>query len=838
MMLPTRTVSVGSLPASAIMSHADQTLPRRTLSDSGNLAIPGVSGLLDTARKCAGHLSEPESAAMAMSALEQAFALDPTDRSGEISALLGEVYFVRERYGDAVRHLEAAVAKRPGDAKLGHVFERAVRNCETRIERPMSEIEFTDVVKMMTPPALYLREPEVRAPLPDAFRRSWKTGPIVIGLQSMAGTAAGLLLSVLLKITKRIGLNDQTRPAWIRRSRVFGQITLAAYREWLNDHVIQDPYRRGELTASQPPGQKRPPWTRTMPTANGSWRTDDPMEGAALARYAQQGDQAIEKFQSRLADPRLPNPREVARAFLHLRPGTEQTLAPFLNKLYIAWIQFQSHDWFSHGENVAGSGTYRIPLAPDDPIRREHGLDALEIKRTQPDPHPTHGRLTYPNEVTHWWDGSQLYGSNQRTEDRVRTGPDGKLLDDGKLYLPGNVLPVNPTTGVEDSGFTRNWWLGLSIFHTLFARHHNRICDELKRAYPGHPWTSDQLFKTARLINAAVMAKIHTVEWTPAVLPNKKVAPGLCVNWWGLSETRLRPFGKRRIQRVLKLRHPILGGLIGGKRDNHGVRHQFSEEFVSAYRLHEGMTEKIGIRRVGDTSVRTYLDTDATRGHAAHGIVEAYGLDTLFNSFGFEKGGALVNNNLPQFMTDMSIDGQAVIDIGTIDILRDRERGIPGYNELRALQGLPRLESYDDMAVDPATKADLERLYGPAPDGLENMDLQVGMLCDRRRPDGFGFDDLRFAFFIKAASSRLEQDPMFCENMNAAVYTQWGLDHIEAMDLREVLLQECPELRDSPLARKDARGKYTLGNSFEPWGTTAESHPEEHPLTARRIERY
>src|SRR4029078_8710921 len=258
------------------------------------------------------------------------------------------------------------------------------------------------------------------------------------------------------------------------------------------------------------------------------------------------------------------------------------------------------------------------------------------------------------------------------------------------------------------------------------------------RAYPEHPWTSDQLFKTARLINAAVMAKIHTVEWTPAALPNKKVAPGLCVNWWGLTETRLRPFRKRRIHRVLKLRHPILGGLVGARGDNHGVRHQFSEEFVSAYRLHEGMTETIGIRYAGEPSVRALIRTDSSRGHAAHAIAQAHGLRNTLYSFGFEKGGALVNNNLPAWMTDMSIDGQAVIDIGTIDILRYRERGMPGYNDLRALQGLPRLASYDDLTADPATRASLERLYGPAPGGLDLMDLQAGMVWDHKRPERFG----------------------------------------------------------------------------------------------------
>jgi hypothetical protein len=40
----------------------------------------------------------------------------------------------------------------------------------------------------------------------------------------------------------------------------------------------------------------------------------------------------------------------------------------------------------------------------------------------------------------------------------------------------------------------------------------------LKENFPD--WTDDQLFDTARLVNCALMAKIHTVEWTPAILPH------------------------------------------------------------------------------------------------------------------------------------------------------------------------------------------------------------------------------------------------------------------------------------------------------------------------------
>ena len=38
----------------------------------------------------------------------------------------------------------------------------------------------------------------------------------------------------------------------------------------------------------------------------------------------------------------------------------------------------------------------------------------------------------------------------------------------------------------------------------------------------------------ARRVNAAVMAKIHTVEWTPAVLPHPTVRAAMRGNWYGL----------------------------------------------------------------------------------------------------------------------------------------------------------------------------------------------------------------------------------------------------------------------------------------------------------------
>ena len=84
----------------------------------------------------------------------------------------------------------------------------------------------------------------------------------------------------------------------------------------------------------------------------------------------------------------------------------------------------------------------------------------MAIGKTQTDPTreptgPEPAATSSINEVTHWWDGSQIYGSDQDTQDRLRSGEIGKmkLSDDGRL-------PVEPGTGASRtpaSGATGGW---------------------------------------------------------------------------------------------------------------------------------------------------------------------------------------------------------------------------------------------------------------------------------------------------------------------------------------------------------------------------------------------
>ena len=83
------------------------------------------------------------------------------------------------------------------------------------------------------------------------------------------------------------------------------------------------------------------------------------------------------------------------------------------------------------------------------------------------------------------------------TDGKLKVGDDGLLLQDPKL------------AGIDLTGFNNNWWLGLSLLHTIFFKEHNAICDGLRREYP--TWSDEELFQKARIINAALIGKIYTV---------------------------------------------------------------------------------------------------------------------------------------------------------------------------------------------------------------------------------------------------------------------------------------------------------------------------------------
>ena len=501
--------------------------------------------------------------------------------------------------------------------------------------------------------------------------------------------------------------------------------------------------------------------------------------------------------------------------------------ATSVNFIAAAWIQFMVHDWVSHGENQSDN-PIEFPLPEGDVL----GSGTMSVQRSRIDTSRTADEADYPdsyqNENTHWWDGSQLYGSNKATSDSVRSFSGGKLA-----VSSDNTLPTEFLSGVPVTGFNDNWWLGLTMLHQIFVAEHNAIADMLAANNPGR---SDQwLYDKARLINAALMAKIHTVEWTPAIIANPVTERAMYANWWGLLGDRegrdkfqdgvkklaedlaktdsfvkrtlgFNPALKDKLDDAAFIEHAI-GGLAGARQaDNAGTAYTLTEEFVAVYRMHPLMRDDVEIYDIGSNVVSERIDIADTRNGNAEDIFDDQGADRLWYSFGITHPGSLTLKNYPEFLRNLSIPVVGDIDLAAIDILRDRERGVPRYNEFRRQIGLTPINKFEDLTQDAEILSELKRLYN---NDVEQIDALVGQLAETVRPEGFAFGETAFQIFIMNASRRLITDRFYTEDYTDETYTTEGIDWVEDNTMVSVLQRHYPELNGSLIG---------VDNAFKPWG--------------------
>src|SRR5207237_900948 len=156
----------------------------------------------------------------------------------------------------------------------------------------------------------------------------------------------------------------------------------------------------------------------------------------------------------------------------------------------------------------------------------------------------------------------------------------------------------------------------------------------------------------------------------------------------------------------------------------------------------------------------------------------------LMYSFGIEHPGGLVLNNYPEVLQGLKIPFMGTIDIGAVDVLRDRERGVPRYNEFRRQLLLKPLASIDQLTDDPVLREELKDVYGHDAAAIEKVDLLVGTLAEGTRPTCYGFGETLFQVFTLMASRRIHADRFFTSDYNATTYTQAGLDWIDASSFK------------------------------------------------------
>ncbi|WP_030194766.1 peroxidase family protein [Streptomyces sp. NRRL S-87] len=522
-------------------------------------------------------------------------------------------------------------------------------------------------------------------------------------------------------------------------------------------------------------------------SADGSFNDlDEPRMGMAGTRFNR--NIPLDKIAPATPEDVLsrPNPREVSRALL-----TRQELIPAesVNSLVATWLQFMIRDWFSHGTGPEDR-PWEVPLMDDDPWPE----NPMRIMRTREDPtrDPQAGTDmpdTRVNVSSHWWDASQIYGSSEAEQRHLRTGEMGRL----RLWDDGQTPFADPS---RDPSRVPGFWLGLMIMQSLFAREHNAICDHLHAAYPS--WGDEELFQRARLVNSALIAKIHTVEWTPAVISHPTTVKALRTNWWGLAEERVHEL----LGRISD--SDLVSGIPGAETDHYGAPFALTEEFVAIYRMHPLVRDDWHLRSAADDGTLRRCSLREISGPEALKVLGSTNMADLLYSFGTLHPGLVTLHNFPKFLQDYQRPDGHVQDLAATDILRSRELGVPRYNEFRRLLRMKPAADFEDLTDNPTWAREIARLYG---NDIEKVDLMIGMYAERL-PAGFTFSNTAFRIFILMASVRLSSDRFFTAHYTPEVYSKAGMAWIEDNTMATVILRHHPELR-AALAG--------LTNAFVPW---------------------
>ncbi len=482
-----------------------------------------------------------------------------------------------------------------------------------------------------------------------------------------------------------------------------------------------------------------------------------------------------------------PNPILVSDELLrreYFRPATS------LNILAAAWIQFQVHDWVHHRLAPLGVNdiTVRFPGGVPGDWRNRAGAQEQvdpDMRIAGDDPAGVRNRLgVHANTTTFWADGSELYGSDRARQQNLRVVLDGGVrgaklqvgADGALLRRDGQVL----------TGFAESWWLGLSVMHTLFALEHNLLCDELLQQHPD--WSQDRVFNTARLIVAALIAKIQTLEWTPTALATETLRLGMNANWNGPApRDRLTRFGAWLIDAHAGVGIP--------KTDpyHYGVPFSLTEEFVTVYRMHPLIPDRYEFyaypsgTHLGTRELADILDTKG------EDVMAQFELANVVYSLAIANPGAITLHNFPEGLRRYTRNGQEnvgeIVDLAVADLVRTRNRRIPRYNDFRANLHMPRITRWEDLCQDEMSLRRLQRVYS----SLDEVDTMVGMFAETP-PEGFAFSDTAFRIFVMTATRRIQSDRFLTRDFRPGIYTDFGMDWVRDTKMADIIRRHCPAL--------------------------------------------
>jgi peroxidase len=379
------------------------------------------------------------------------------------------------------------------------------------------------------------------------------------------------------------------------------------------------------------------------------------------------------------------------------------------------WGQFMDHD-FGLRDETPGEGP---PIAFDknDPLEEfRNDFGAIDFTRTPAAP-GTGVRRTpraHVNTLSSFIDGSNVFGVDNTRLDWLREGTvDGNPINNSATlllrngFLPrrdarGNAatapamdlmgpLQGQPTRAAVAGDVRANENIALTATHTLFAREHNRIVALLRRRAPGLP--EEVYFQIARRVVGAESQFITYTQFLPSL---------------GVNLPRYEGY-KPNVNPGLSEEFAVTGYRA------HSMIHGEFEPTVANDRYtaaEKAQLARLGVEFEDNGDGTTTLVIPLSAAFGAPDLLELVGERETLESLGesqykndeqFDDSLRSVLFQIPRAGVDPGLCQTPVInpdcfigvsDLGAIDVARQRDHGIPFYNDLRAAYGLARRTSF------------------------------------------------------------------------------------------------------------------------------------------------
>lgn len=387
-----------------------------------------------------------------------------------------------------------------------------------------------------------------------------------------------------------------------------------------------------------------------------------------------------------------PNPRDISNLVLD---QSKSVVNPFGASDYLwIWGQWVDHDI---GFTPARTNEYldiQIPQG-DAWFDPSHiGQVVIPFKRAVYTV-GTDGIRQQINLQSSFIDASNVYGASEERANALRT-----LDGTGKLKTgPDGLLPFNLDRLSNDPNNNASFYLAgderaneqptLTAMHSLWLREHNRLAHQYYHEDPSQ--TGETIYQRARQMVIALNQAITFNEFLPVLLGSSGVS----------SYSGYNPNVDPSVVNIFS---------------------------TACYRLGHSLVSPELLRLSADGTAITEGPLKLRDGFFSPSkLTEGGGMEPLLRGAAkqaCQKLDARSGSELRNFL--FGNPGQGGMDLGSLNIQRGRDHGLPSYNDAREDLGLARKQSFEEISSDLETVNRLKQAYS----SVDDIDIWVGGLSE------------------------------------------------------------------------------------------------------------